>query len=214
MRALVASVWVGVSQQLRSPVSWAAQSRPSRHGPAEVVSHQARRPAAPWQPASPIRRRSCRGPRTRSSTLPPGFAIDVFAEGGFKTLRWAMEGPGGEVFVTDTTANTITVLRDADKDGKAESRAIFAQGLDRPMGMAIHDGWFYVGNTDAILRWRYTAGQASLTGSPEIVAKVPGGGNHWTRTLTFSPDGQKLYVTVGSGRTSMSSRRRARRFSR
>ena len=109
-----------------------------------------------------------------------------------------MEGPGGEVFVTDTTANTITVLRDADKDGKAETRAIFAQGLDRPMGMAIHGGWFYVGNTDAIVRWRYTAGQASLTGTPEVVAKVPGGGNHWTRTLTFSPDGQKLYVTVGS----------------
>ena len=89
-------------------------------------------------------------PANAQLTLPPGFAIDVFAEGGFKTLRWAMEGPGGEVFVTDTTANTITVLRDADKDGKAETRAVFAQGLDRPMGMAIHDGWFYVGNTDAI----------------------------------------------------------------
>ena len=131
-------------------------------------------------------------------TLPQGFAIDIFAEGGFKTLRWAMEGPGGEVFVTDTTANTITALTDADKDGKAESREVFAQGLNRPMGMAIQDGWFYVGNTDAVLRWPYKPGQKSLTGTPEKIADVPGGGNHWTRTLAFSPDGKKLYVTVGS----------------
>jgi glucose/arabinose dehydrogenase len=94
--------------------------------------------------------------------------------------------------------HTITVLRDADKDGKAESRAIFAQGLDRPMGMAIHGGWFYVATPTRSFAGGYTAGQASLTGTPEIVAKVPAGGNHWTRTLTFSPDGQKLYVTVGS----------------
>jgi glucose/arabinose dehydrogenase len=131
-------------------------------------------------------------------TLPPGFAIALFAEGGFQTLRWAMEGPGGEIFVTDTTANTITALVDADRDGRAESRRVFARGLNRPMGMAIHDGWFYVGNTDAIQRWRYTAGQAALSGAPETIAKVPGGGNHWTRTLAFSPDGTKLYVTVGS----------------
>jgi glucose/arabinose dehydrogenase len=137
-------------------------------------------------------------PPGASLTLPPGFAIDVFAEGGFKTLRWAMEGPAGEVYVTDTTANTITVLRDADGDGKAEGRDVFAQGLNRPMGMAIRDGWFYVGNTDSIVRWRYAPGQTSLTGTPETIAKLPGGGNHWTRTLAFSPDGGKLYVTVGS----------------
>lgn len=131
-------------------------------------------------------------------TLPPGFSISVFAEGGFQTLRWAMQGPGGEVFVTDTTANTITRLRDADGDGKAEERSVFATGLNRPMGMAIHDGWFYVGNTDAIVRFKYAPGQTSLAGKGEVVAKVPGGGNHWTRTLAFSPDGRKLYVTVGS----------------
>jgi glucose/arabinose dehydrogenase len=130
--------------------------------------------------------------------LPPGFTIGVFAEGGFKTLRWAMEGPGGDIFVTDTTANTITLLRDADKDGKAESRHKFVAGLNRPMGMAIQGGYFYVGNTDSIVRWKYTAGQTSLTGTPQTIAKVPAGGNHWTRTLAFSPDGTKLYVTVGS----------------
>ena len=175
----------------------AAQSRPTGSGP--LKSYHIKPGDLP-PPATGVANPPQVVPRPASATLtlPPGFAIDIFAEGGFKTLRWAMEGPGGEVFVTDTTANTITALRDTDKDGKAETRAVFAKGLDRPMGMAIHGGWFYVGNTDAIVRWKYAPGQASLTGTPEVVAKVPGGGNHWTRTLTFSPDGQKLYVTVGS----------------
>ena len=195
MRPVAAWLWVVVATASIGVV--AAQSRPSGTGP--LKSYHIKPGDLP-PPTTGVANPPQVVPRPANATLtlPPGFAIDVFAEGGFKTLRWAMEGPGGEVFVTDTSANTITVLRDVDKDGKAESRAIFAQGLDRPMGMAIHGGWFYVGNTDAIVRWRYTAGQASLTGTPEIVAKVPAGGNHWTRTLTFSPDGQKLYVTVGS----------------
>ncbi len=196
MRPVVAWLWVVVAAAAFAGVV-AAQSRPTGAGP--LKSYQIKPGDLP-PPSTGVANPPQVVPRPPNAalTLPPGFAIDVFAEGGFKTLRWALEGPGGEVFVTDTTANTITLLRDADKDGKAETRAIFAQGLDRPMGMAIHGGWFYVGNTDAILRWRYAAGQASLTGTPEVVAKVPGGGNHWTRTLTFSPDGQKLYVTVGS----------------
>jgi glucose/arabinose dehydrogenase len=196
MRSVAAWVSVVVATASIAGVV-ATQSRPTGSGP--LKSYHIKPGDLP-PPATGVANPPQVVPRPPNAalTLPPGFAIDVFAEGGFKTLRWAMEGPGGEIFVTDTTANTITVLRDGDKDGKAETRAIFAQGLDRPMGMAIHGGWFYVGNTDAIVRWRYAPGQASLTGTPEIVAKVPGGGNHWTRTLTFSPDGQKLYVTVGS----------------
>jgi glucose/arabinose dehydrogenase len=190
MRALVASIWVGIATAAIAGVV-GAQSRPTGAGPLKAYHIKPGDLPPPGagvaNPPQVVSR-----PANAQLTLPPGFSIDVFAEGGFKTLRWAMEGPGGEVFVTDTTANTITVLRDADNDGKAETRATFAQGLNRPMGMAIHGGWFYVGNTDAILRWRYAAGQPALTGSPEVVAKVPGGGNHWTRTLTFSPDGQKL----------------------
>lgn len=130
--------------------------------------------------------------------LPPGFEIDVFAEDGFETLRCAIEGPGGDIFAADSSANTITLLRDTDRDGKADERHPFVKGLNRPFGMAIHEGWFYVGNTDAVLRWKYAAGQTALSGTPETVTTFPGGGNHWTRTLAFSPDGRKLYVTVGS----------------
>jgi glucose/arabinose dehydrogenase len=196
MRPVAACLWVVVAAATYAGVV-AAQSRPTGSGP--LKSYHIKPGDLP-PPTTGVANPPQVVPRPANATLtlPPGFAVDIFAEGGFKTLRWAMEGPGGEVFVTDTTANTITVLRDTDKDGKAETRAVFAQGLDRPMGMAIHGGWFYVGNTDAIVRWKYAPGQASLTGTPEVVAKVPGGGNHWTRTLTFSPDGQKLYVTVGS----------------
>jgi glucose/arabinose dehydrogenase len=196
MRPVAACLWVVVAAATCA-AAVAAQSRPTGSGP--LKSYHIKPGDLP-PPATGVANPPQVVPRPASATLtlPPGFAIDIFAEGGFKTLRWAMEGPGGEVLVTDTTANTITALRDTDKDGKAETRAVFAKGLDRPMGMAIHGGWFYVGNTDAIVRWKYAPGQASLTGTPEVVAKVPGGGNHWTRTLTFSPDGQKLYVTVGS----------------
>jgi glucose/arabinose dehydrogenase len=196
MRAVAASVGMVIALAAIATGVW-SQSRPTGAGP--LKSYHIRPGDLP-PPAAGVANppQVVARPPGAQLTLPPGFAIDVFADSGFKTLRWAMEGPGGEVFVTDTTANTITMLRDADKDGKAETRAVFAQGLDRPMGMAIHGGWFYVGNTDAIVRWKYAPGQASLTGTPEVVAKVPGGGNHWTRTLTFSPDGRKLYVTVGS----------------
>jgi glucose/arabinose dehydrogenase len=86
--------------------------------------------------------------------LPPGFKIDVFAdEGQFKTLRYIIEGPEGDVFAADVTANTITILRDTNNDGKADERHVFAEGLNRPFGMAIANGYFYVGNTDSIVRW-------------------------------------------------------------
>ncbi len=138
-------------------------------------------------------------PAGASLNLPPGFKIDVFAdEGAFKTLRYIIEGSNGEVFAADATANTITSLSDTDGDGKADERHVFADGLKRPWGMAISNGYFYVGNTDNVVRWKYTAGQKHVEGPAETITKVPGDGNHWTRTLMFSPDQSKLYVSVGS----------------
>jgi glucose/arabinose dehydrogenase len=138
-------------------------------------------------------------PADAQLNLPQGFKIDVFAEGGdFQTLRNAIEGPNGDIFAADATANTVTLLRDTNKDGKADERHVFARGLNRPYGMAISNGYFYVGNTDSIVRWKYAAGDAELSGVPEKIADLPGGGGHWTRTLAFNADGSKLYVTVGS----------------
>ena len=132
-------------------------------------------------------------------TLPPGFKIDVFAdEGQFKTLRYIIEGPEGDVFAADVTANTIMILRDTNNDGKADERHVFAEGLNRPFGMAIANGYFYVGNTDSIVRWKYAAGQLKVEGKPEKIADLPGGGGHSTRTLAFNADNTKLYVSIGS----------------
>jgi glucose/arabinose dehydrogenase len=131
--------------------------------------------------------------------LPPGFAIDVFADGtGFQTLRNLMEAPNGDLFAADATANTITLLRDTNNDGKVDERKVVASGLNRPYGMAISNGYFYVGNTDSVVRWKWAPGEMTLAGMPEKIATLPGGGNHWTRTLAFSEDGSKLYVTIGS----------------
>ncbi len=138
-------------------------------------------------------------PAGAALNLPPGFKIDVFAdEGQFKTLRYIIEGPEGDVFAADVTANTITILRDTNNDGKADERHVFAEGLNRPFGMAIANGYFYVGNTDSVVRWKYAPGQLKAEGAPQKIADLPGGGGHSTRTLAFNADNTKLYVSIGS----------------
>ena len=122
--------------------------------------------------------------------------------------------PTGDVFISEGNPGQITVLRDADRDGVAERRETFATDLARPFGLA-----FYVGNHDAVVRFRYTPGQLQAEGPPEHVVDLPASGvavdqdtadrlgvdlsrtrgyNHWTRNLVFSPDGSRLYVSVGS----------------
>lgn len=129
--------------------------------------------------------------------LPPGFKIDVFA-GGLDRPRWMALSPSGDVFVAESLAGRITVLRDKDGDGAADERFVFASGLSRPFGMAFWRDYLYVGNTDAVIRFKYRPGQVSAEGAPEKIADLPGGGNHWTRNIVFSPDGSKMYVSVGS----------------
>jgi glucose/arabinose dehydrogenase len=138
-------------------------------------------------------------PAGASLNLPPGFKIDVFAdEGAFKTLRYIIEGPNGDVFAADSTDNTITILRDTNNDGKVDERHLFAEGLKRPFGMAIANGYFYVGNRGSVVRWGYAPGQVKVEGPPEKIADLPTDGSHWTRTLAFNADSTKLYVAVGS----------------
>jgi len=133
----------------------------------------------------------------------PGFEVKVFAEGDFTEPRWIIEGPNGDLFLADPRANNVILLRDANKDGainNATERFTFVEGLNQPFGMAIHEGYFYVANTDSVVRFRYQPGQTKLEGQPEKIADLPGRGyfQHWTRNILFSQDGKKLYVTVGS----------------
>lgn len=133
-------------------------------------------------------------------TVPKGFKVNVFAEGEFRNPRWMALAPNGDVFVADSRANSIIVLRDKNKDGVADERFVWSAKLAQPFGMAFHKDWFYVANTDSIVRFSYKAGQTQAEGEPEkLVELTPGGYNqHWTRNILFSPDGKKMFVSIGS----------------
>jgi len=98
------------------------------------------------------------------------------------------------------SANRITLLRDADGDGVAEVRSIFLENLNSPFGMALVGGDLFVANSDAVVRFPYTPGQTRITAAPARVAALPAGpiNHHWTKGLIASPDGARLYASVGS----------------
>ncbi|MES2464237.1 MAG: sorbosone dehydrogenase family protein [Armatimonadota bacterium] len=132
--------------------------------------------------------------------VPTGFVAEPFAR-GFQSPRWMAVAPNGDVFVTESYQGRIRVLRDANRDGRAESRFLFAAGLRLPHGLAFHKGWLYVGNTDSVVRFPYRTGQTKATGSPQmIISGIPAMGRkqHWTRNIVFDPDGEHFYLTVGS----------------
>jgi glucose/arabinose dehydrogenase len=97
------------------------------------------------------------------------------------------------------SADRITLLRDADGDGVAETRTQFLSGLYSPFGMALVGDRFYVANADALVSFPYKTGDTHIGAKPTFVANLPGGINHhWTKSLLASPDGKHLYVGVGS----------------
>ena len=141
-------------------------------------------------------------PANPSLNLPAGFEVNMFAE-GLERPRWLALTPTGEVLVTETRQNRITLLSDQNQDGVADQKQRFAtaaNGLNQPFGMTFAANYFFLGNTDALLRFPYRAGQMQLAGRGEPIASLPADGynNHWTRNVVASPDGQKLYVSIGS----------------
>ena len=140
---------------------------------------------------------------------PEGFEVAEYAT-GFTEPRAIVRAPNGDLFLSESKAGRVTILRDADGDGKPEVREVFATGLARPFGIAFHPPGddpehIYVGNTDSVVRFPYKSGDLKATGDAETIVKdIPsgnesvGGGGHWTRDLEFSPDGKTLYVSVGS----------------
>jgi glucose/arabinose dehydrogenase len=111
-------------------------------------------------------------------------------------MKRAMEKAGAAT----PSANRITLLRDVDGDGKAEQRSVFLGNLNSPFGMALVGTDFYVANTDALMRFTLTEGATSIEGAGTKVVDLPGGplNHHWTKNVIASPDGSRLYVTVGS----------------
>ena len=154
----------------------------------------------------------------------PGLAVKAFAT-GLDHPRWLYRLPNGDVLVAETnspprksggiqawvmgvlfnrvgagvsSANRITLLRDADGDGVAEIKVPFLTGLNSPFGMALFEGQLYIADTDALVRVPYHDGETRITAKAELVVKLPGGGNHWARNVIPAPDGRTLYVSVGS----------------
>lgn len=129
--------------------------------------------------------------------VPPGFRVNVFAA-DFKVPRWMFVAPNGDIFVAETGADQVDVLRDPHHTGGAEERVVFAKGLDRPFGIAFHDDYVYIGDTKELLRFKYDPKTSERLGEAEPLMRLPGGG-HSTRSVAIAPDGKHLFVSVGSG---------------
>jgi glucose/arabinose dehydrogenase len=140
-------------------------------------------------------------PANAELTLPPGFHMEVLAD-GFQIPRFMTLAPGGEVLLSDSgrvapgaNAGTIYALTGPNQN----QRKVVAANLDRPYGLALWKDYLYVGETLSIKRFKFDPKTLTATEGQEIVSLKGFEGMHWTRTLLFNPNGTKLYVSVGSG---------------
>lgn len=153
---------------------------------------------------------------------PKGFTVSLYAD-GFDNPRWMYQLPNGDVLVSEAntevgfikkigasivgatkadnvgkSANRITLLRDADGDGKPEVKEKFLEGLNKPFGMLLLGKYLYVGNTDALVRYVYQPGDLGIKSNAEKIADLPPEGRHWTRNIIANETGSKIYIAVGS----------------
>lgn len=165
-------------------------------------------------------------PAGAKPVAPDGFVVTRFA-GDLSHPRWLLVLPNGDVLVSEASSepkppeglmdriaqrvqayagalkpspNRIMLLRDADGDGRAEMREVFASGLNRPQGMALVGDTLYIANTDALVATTYRDGQVRMEGIPRKVVDLPAGpiNHHWVKNVVAAPDGQRLFVTSGS----------------
>ncbi|HTV79326.1 MAG TPA: PQQ-dependent sugar dehydrogenase [Steroidobacteraceae bacterium] len=137
--------------------------------------------------------------------LPPGFTFSVFAR-DTTGARKMLLAPNGDIFLSETQANKVVLMRPSADGTHADEITTFAQGLVLPHGLAFypdarHPKWLYVAETNRVVRYAYKPGDTVASGVPEIVVpqlSPTAGGGHFTRDLVFSPDGSRMYVSVGS----------------
>lgn len=147
-------------------------------------------------------------PRDAWPKAPEGFKVDLFA-GDLDRPRVIVTAPNGDLFVSESKANRVRVLRDSNGDGRPEINEVFARGLDEPFGIAFYPlgpnpEYVYVANTGSVVRFPYRSGDTRARGKSETVVSDLSaggyltGGGHWTRDIVFSANGRKLYVSIGS----------------
>jgi glucose/arabinose dehydrogenase len=129
-------------------------------------------------------------------TVPSGFHINIFAA-DFKRPRLLTVAPNGDIFLAETGANQVVILRDPKHTGGAQERIVFASGLVRPFGIAFHDDYVYIGNMSSLIRFKYDPKTSQRTGEAEKLLDLPGGG-HDTRNVAITPDGKHVLIAVGS----------------
>jgi len=130
-------------------------------------------------------------------TVPPGFHVNIFAT-AFRGPRFLLTAANGDIFLAETGAGKVIVLRDPQGTGGAQQQEVFADNLRRPFGLAFHDDYLYVGNTGEVVRFKFDKKTSKRLGEAEHIVDLPPGGGHFTRTLSFGPDGKTLYISVGS----------------
>lgn len=140
-------------------------------------------------------------PEGAKPEAPQGFEVSVLASGMVQP-RVIEIAPNGDVFVADSGAGEIDVLRMRD-DGSVAKKSVFASDLDQPYGIAFYPAddprYVYVGNTGSVVRFPYESGDMKASGEAETIVPELPTGYHWTRDIVFSPDGKTMYVAVGSG---------------
>lgn len=164
-------------------------------------------------------------PEGKTPVAPEGFTVTKYAS-GFKSPRNIYVAPNGDILVVlsnsersakdkvvgaitgksksevaGESANTVVLLRDANKDGIPELKSNFLTGLNQPYGVLIIGNSFYVANTDGVMMFPYKTGDTKITGAGKKILALPAGGynNHWTRNLIANADNSKIFVAVGSG---------------
>jgi glucose/arabinose dehydrogenase len=204
-----------MSAWLLAAASTSAQAEPVLQGKDAFGSWQSDKPGIvrlirpqdlPKPGASPSVARFSRvvaRPPSASLEVPPGFKIELFAEGlsGPRIIRVA---PNGDIFVAETRAGNIRVLRAGEGGSKVATNEIYASGLKQPFGIAFFSNgdnpqWVYVANTDSVVRFPYQAGDLKARRKPEtVVPSLPHGGGHSTRDIVFTPDNKRMLISVGS----------------
>jgi glucose/arabinose dehydrogenase len=196
--AAAAMMFASMAQALEKPIN--IRTLPLTPTPIELKVEDLPPPRP--EEAARVTSRLVPPPENAALYAPQGFKVNVFAQ-GIRHARWLALTPEGDVLCAASMSNTIYLLKDQDNDGIADDAIVFldkARGANAPFGMAFHEGYFYLGNTDAVLRYEYDASTQQLKGEPVKLIDLPGGGynQHWTRNVRVAPNGKRLFVTIGS----------------
>ena len=207
MRRLIIGLLLSLSPALAAETLTGAAALDDWQGDAPGV----RRHIKPEDLPAPFATRSV-GNSTRVANAPPGampkvpdgFTITQFAS-GFDNPRVMRVAPNGDIFLADTGSGLIKVLRAPDGATEVFRQSVFADNLEAPFGMAFYPPgpvpqWLYVALHNSVLRFPYKAGDLEASGKPQVVVRqlAASTGGHTTRDLRFSPDGKRMYVSVGS----------------